>query len=102
MGSCTGGDLKRIYPASARSSRHPPLTPIRHLSHSRIMFERNLFQSRFGEFIASTYGKAVWMQVMVKCGDEGVDASTNPDESNARWARWIENRVLFSPPVIAS
>ena len=48
------------------------------------MFERNLFQSRFAEFIASTFGKTTWMQVMVWCGDDSVDDTSDPDEGNAR------------------
>ena len=48
------------------------------------MFERNLFQSRFAEFIASTYGKAAWIRVAVSCGDDSIDDFSDPDESNAR------------------
>ena len=48
-----------------------------------IMFERNLFQSKFAEFFEITYGEACWLAVHNQCMASETDSMT-PDEINAK------------------
>ena len=48
-----------------------------------IMFERNLFQSKFAEFFEITYGEAAWLAVHTQCMASETDSMT-PDEINAK------------------